>query len=596
MSTASRDREVGGRYLAFLEAARAVLLTLSRILDDPNDAFARAHHVGAMTALEGAVPSTIDAGKIGAPAAIANDAAARLRQFAHGADLEGFRKALGELEGALHQWPGGVIDGAQATPQPALLFPSIGQIRELTSLWDKLWNLDSYVEGTTWAQEDKYLVVFGALADLSRSLGGLYFRAEGWPEEVDMSCRQLVASFHVLSENLGWDGLLVPEPERSAEVTRRRHAFTARIEPRIMEAALAIRTGWAYPTMVQPDVAKWVKLAQQRGFRATPGMMPEEGSRQYIEEMRRLSRDPTLGIRSPSLDALGATADTGLRREILGAKGILERAAREMALDQERLTGATSRPDVGPSPADRPAATSRVVAPCPPDDPAGPLLDRLCRDLDGTIRAFGVGGLSRFKAVPAVGRWGDSGQDRWLEWTGAQLFRDPGGRWIIEEHPHGALRYREIETGEALAWFEGQCGYMHLRWDDPGRPVSVFVWAIVNAPFPPELLADHDRRTVREGPSTFPSPAAPARPQKRGRPGADSPLRLDDRAVALLTRWIKEGVPKISQNKIAKALPCHHSSLRHCPTFLALWRSHLQQTRRGFRSAKTGDIEAIDDD
>jgi hypothetical protein len=78
-------------------------------------------------------------------------------------------------------------------------------------------------------------------------------------------------------------------------------------------------------------------------------------------------------------------------------------------------------------------------------------------------------------------------------------------------------------------------------------------------------------------------------------PPAD-PLTLDDRAVALLTRWIKEGRPKVSRRALAKTLGCHHSSLDDCPTFLRLWETSRDQIKRGFINATTGQIETVDDD
>lgn len=74
------------------------------------------------------------------------------------------------------------------------------------------------------------------------------------------------------------------------------------------------------------------------------------------------------------------------------------------------------------------------------------------------------------------------------------------------------------------------------------------------------------------------------------------PLNLDDRAVALLTRWYKEDRSKISKRKLAKALNCHPSSLRDCPTFNTLWAaSQGVKPPSGYRDSKTGNLEADDD-
>jgi hypothetical protein len=77
---------------------------------------------------------------------------------------------------------------------------------------------------------------------------------------------------------------------------------------------------------------------------------------------------------------------------------------------------------------------------------------------------------------------------------------------------------------------------------------------------------------------------------------AKDDLTLDDLAVALLTRWMKEARPNISLRKLAETLGCHRRSLDDCPTFRALWEASQARIKRGFRHPETGDIEAIDDD
>jgi hypothetical protein len=69
---------------------------------------------------------------------------------------------------------------------------------------------------------------------------------------------------------------------------------------------------------------------------------------------------------------------------------------------------------------------------------------------------------------------------------------------------------------------------------------------------------------------------------------------LDDKAVALLTRCMKEQRPKMSKRKLAKELGCHHSSLKGCPTFLELWKVFPSEIKRSYRNAETGNIEADD--
>jgi hypothetical protein len=71
-------------------------------------------------------------------------------------------------------------------------------------------------------------------------------------------------------------------------------------------------------------------------------------------------------------------------------------------------------------------------------------------------------------------------------------------------------------------------------------------------------------------------------------------LTLDDRAVALLTRWMKDGRSGVSKRALARELGCHHSSLKDCPTFSELWNSYKRKITPGYRDAETGNIEADD--
>lgn len=108
-----------------------------------------------------------------------------------------------------------------------------------------------------------------------------------------------------------------------------------------------------------------------------------------------------------------------------------------------------------------------------------------------------------------------------------------------------------------------------------------------NPPINPESAAVTESASGERPTAKRPTPA-----EKAG----SEPLTLDDRAVALLNSWHKTGRGKISKSAVAKALGCHHSSLRDCKSFLRLWEMHKRMPKRGYRDARTGHIEAADDD
>jgi hypothetical protein len=117
---------------------------------------------------------------------------------------------------------------------------------------------------------------------------------------------------------------------------------------------------------------------------------------------------------------------------------------------------------------------------------------------------------------------------------------------------------------------------------------------------------------ARAAPADAPEPSPPCPPARAPAAPSESevpagaiqgavapppnPLTLDDRAVSLLTRWIKEGRRKISKRALARALGCHHSSLAGCPTFLKVWELNRSEVKSGYRDARTGWIETPDAD
>lgn len=111
-----------------------------------------------------------------------------------------------------------------------------------------------------------------------------------------------------------------------------------------------------------------------------------------------------------------------------------------------------------------------------------------------------------------------------------------------------------------------------------------------------EILVDRPTATPSTAPPEAPPVSdAPANTSPTLAPAAD-PLTLDDRAVALINQRTREGRPLKSIREVARVLDCHHSSLSGCPSFRHLWEMSQGAPRRGYRSARTGGIEAIDDD
>ena len=93
-----------------------------------------------------------------------------------------------------------------------------------------------------------------------------------------------------------------------------------------------------------------------------------------------------------------------------------------------------------------------------------------------------------------------------------------------------------------------------------------------------------------------PAPSEDEPPATAEATNPSDPLTLDDRAVALLTRWIKEGKPRISKRGIARALDCHHSSLDDCETFCRLLETFKRPPKAGYWDARNERLEAVDND
>ena len=160
-----------------------------------------------------------------------------------------------------------------------------------------------------------------------------------------------------------------------------------------------------------------------------------------------------------------------------------------------------------------------------------------------------------------------------------------------------------IDADNALHWLHQLVGAAETNGQDPippgweehverlSTPKAIGALREILERLEPIRPAESLPGCPEAGPLRAPLGAA-ARPLP---PVADS-LTLDDRAVALLTRWLREGREKLSKRKLAEALGCHPSSLRDCPTFNRLWESSKASPRRGFQDARNGRLEAVDDD
>jgi hypothetical protein len=143
-------------------------------------------------------------------------------------------------------------------------------------------------------------------------------------------------------------------------------------------------------------------------------------------------------------------------------------------------------------------------------------------------------------------------------------------------------------------------GHMHeLDIPNAPSPESYYTREITESEARDTLrkIANEIRNRVGDSePAPGPPPAGkPPAASGTEAPNGD-PLTLDDRAVALLTRWLKELRPKISKRGLAEALKCHNSSLDDCPTFRKLWKLSSGRLGKGYRDATTGNVEATDDD
>jgi hypothetical protein len=174
------------------------------------------------------------------------------------------------------------------------------------------------------------------------------------------------------------------------------------------------------------------------------------------------------------------------------------------------------------------------------------------------------------------------------EWDALAIGADPETiPWCFPFHKPILARLDRMREGLALA--------RKGLEEEPETTAS----AITAAPSEEEQRRPREH-AIDQGKVAFgPSPTVPLEGKtysvRNERPPAD-PLTLDDRAVSLLIRWIKEDRRKISKRALSSALGCHHSSLADCPTFLGLWELNQAKVKPGYRDARTGWIETPDDD
>jgi hypothetical protein len=183
---------------------------------------------------------------------------------------EGIRQVAGGAPVPYHRCPAGLpVIGTGPMPSCADRIPSLDALRDAhAALWG-FYDRSRTSDGDPAVQEDELLVYVGRVVEALAPILPLIDSLSGWPHRTGRALRQAAKAFDQIIAGWGWEGLAVPEPDRSAEAERRRSRYREEVIRPLLQAALTIQeaaTGLDLPRYVDG----YAEQARELGLSALP--------------------------------------------------------------------------------------------------------------------------------------------------------------------------------------------------------------------------------------------------------------------------------------------------------------------------------------
>jgi hypothetical protein len=184
-----------------------------------------------------------------------------------------------------------------------------------------------------WQQENHFYPWYCAMADALRPLRAHTDEFRRWPFRVAVEITALIELFDELQTEWGWRKLDVPEPERSALLSRLDELFEINYAAPRFEAAISWQEGGrALPCGDHVDAV--AEEGRRRGYSAT--LIPEQGKARFSDAERAWDRALRLGTRVPSLDETNSE-DRPRYEAMCRASNRLESALKEVEISLSPL-------------------------------------------------------------------------------------------------------------------------------------------------------------------------------------------------------------------------------------------------------------------
>jgi hypothetical protein len=173
--------------------------------------------------------------------------------------------------------------------------PSVDELVEVHRAFGALYKIINLYDNVD-VQEKRALPHIVRIADALRPVRLVVDKIEEWPKKIERSIPLLIEWFDVLISRWGWEGVVQPEPSRSAYLEKRKESAES-LRRSILEAAVSASADWNKSTPCKYD-----DLADEgRKLGILPTMMLEEAEPAYDLAKARFDNEPRIGRCSPEI-------------------------------------------------------------------------------------------------------------------------------------------------------------------------------------------------------------------------------------------------------------------------------------------------------
>jgi hypothetical protein len=199
--------------------------------------------------------------------------------------------------GPAGEWgPSMPVDSSDDSLMSSEFIPSVDELVEVHRAFGALYKIINLYDNVD-VQEERALPYIVRIADALRPVRPLVDRIEGWRTKIKRSIPLLIEWFDVLVSRWGWEGVVQPEPARSAYLAQCKDWVLESLERPICEAAVSADADRNKSTSCKYD--DWADEGRKRGIR--PTMRLEEAEPAFDSAEARFYNELRIGRCYPEI-------------------------------------------------------------------------------------------------------------------------------------------------------------------------------------------------------------------------------------------------------------------------------------------------------